>query len=191
MAGRRGAGTLPTLDAHCDSIVLRGVRGDPMDFADADPAYHVDLPRMRRGGLHAAPVMVGDSDLAQSSRLIDAIYRMGEAHPRHFALCRTAADVRRAWRAGRIGLAMSIESQALFRQRLAHLYNWHRLGVRVASLTHATWAARRSQRALKAQRARVTRGTVKPASGRPARIGTRSWQVASTRSEGSAATRCP
>jgi membrane dipeptidase len=136
MAKRPVPGTLPVLDAHCDSLILREARGDALDFAGADPAYHVDLPRMRRGGLQAAFVMVGDSDLAQSSRLIDAVHRMARTHPSQFAVCRSAQDVRRAWRAGQVALAMSIESQTLFGEQIAHLANWHRLGVRVASLTH-------------------------------------------------------
>ncbi|MEW6749411.1 MAG: membrane dipeptidase [Candidatus Latescibacterota bacterium] len=127
---------LPTLDAHNDSIILREVRQDPMDFADCDPAYHVDLPRMRQGGLAALFVMVGDSDVLQSLRLIDAVHSMCAAHPDDFALCLTAADVRAAEAAGRIGLVMSIEGQAMFAERIENVRNWHRLGVRIASLTH-------------------------------------------------------
>jgi len=126
----------PTLDAHNDSIILREVRDDPMDFADRDPAYHVDLPRMRKGGLGSLFVMVGDSDLYQSLRMIDAIYAMCDNHPDDFALCLDAAAVRRANRAGKIGLVMSIEGQGMFAEDLGNLRNWHRLGVRIASLTH-------------------------------------------------------
>jgi len=126
----------PALDAHNDSIILREVRGDPMDFADRDPAYHVDLPRMRKGGMGSLFVMVGDHDVYQSLRMIDAIYAMCAHHPEDFALCLSAGDVRRANRAGQIGLVMSIEGQGMFAERLENLRNWHRLGVRVASLTH-------------------------------------------------------
>jgi len=125
-----------TLDAHNDSIILREVRGDPMDFADVDPAYHVDLPRLRKGGIGSMFVMVGDSKMLQSLRLIDAVHAMCENHPDDFTLCLSAADVRRANRAGRIGLVMSIEGQVMFAERLENVRNWHRLGVRVASLTH-------------------------------------------------------
>ena len=124
------------LDAHNDTIILREARGEPMDFAVADTAYHADLPRMRRGRIGAAFVMVGDRDLHQSSRLIAGVTGMCEAHPGDFALCRTASDVRRCFRTGRFALVMSIESQTMFQERIEHLHNWHRLGVRVASLTH-------------------------------------------------------
>ena len=127
---------LLTLDAHNDSIILREVRGDVMDFAAVDNAYHVDLPRMRRGGMGSLFVMVGDSDLGQSVRLIDAVHRMCQAHPDDFALCRSQRGVRAANRKGQIGLVMSIEGQAMFAENSAGLRLWHELGVRVASLTH-------------------------------------------------------
>lgn len=126
----------PALDAHNDSIILREVRGDPMDFADVNPVYHVDLPRLRKGRIGGMCVMVGDSDLLQSLRLIDAVYAMCEAHPDDFALCLGAAQVRRANRNGRIALVMSIEGQVMFAEQTQHLRTWHRLGVRMASLTH-------------------------------------------------------
>ena len=125
-----------TLDAHNDSIILREVRGDVMDFCDVDKSYHVDLPRMRKGGMGSLFVMVGDSDLAQSVRLIDAVKGMAEAHPKEFALCRTRSQVRAANRKGQIGLVMSIEGQAMFGNRGAGLRLWHELGVRIASITH-------------------------------------------------------
>jgi len=136
MAKRESPKPIPALDAHNDGIILREVRGEPMDFAPADPAYQADLPRMRQGGIQAAFVMVGDNDLAQSSRLIGGVYRMCADHAGDLALCRTAADVRRAFRSGRFAIVMSIESQTMFEERIEHLYNWRRLGVRVASLTH-------------------------------------------------------
>ena len=78
----------PVLDAHNDSIILRQVRGDPMDFADVNPRYHVDLPRLRRGGISAIFVMVGEGHL-QQSQLIDAALHVRRASP-DFALCLTA-----------------------------------------------------------------------------------------------------
>lgn len=126
----------PILDAHNDSIILREVRHDPMDFADVDPAYHVDLPRLRKGGFSAMFVMVGDCDLNQSLRLIDAICQMEANHPVDFAVCRTQSEVRKANKGGKIALIMSIEGQVMFKEDLSHLRQWHNLGVRVASLTH-------------------------------------------------------
>jgi membrane dipeptidase len=133
---RRRREALRCLDAHNDGIILREARGDPMDFAAAAPRYHADLRRMRKGGIAAAFVMVGDSHLRQSLRMIDAIYAMAAAHPRDFAVCLNQRDVLRAMKADRFALVMSIEGQAMFGEDARLLRNWHRLGVRVASLTH-------------------------------------------------------
>ena len=136
MAKGKRSDTLKLFDAHNDSIILREVRGDPMDFAAADRAYHVDLPRLRKGNTGGMFVMVGDSDLPQSLRLVDAVYAMCTAHPKDFALCLTADGVRKAMRSDRIALVMSIEGQVMFAERIENVRNWHRLGVRVMSLTH-------------------------------------------------------
>jgi membrane dipeptidase len=127
---------LNVLDAHCDILILRESRGDPIDLADVDPIYHVDLPRLRAGGFGCLFTMVGDSDLHQSGVLIGAAHAMCQAHPADFRLCRTAAEVRAANDDGRIGIVLTIEGQKMFAGRIEHLHNWHRLGVRVASITH-------------------------------------------------------
>jgi membrane dipeptidase len=124
------------LDAHCDSLVLRWSRGDSTDLADVDPAYQVDLPRLRQGGMDCLFTYVGDNDLAESSVLVDAVYEMHRAHPDDFAVCRTRSAVRQARAWGQIALVMTIEGQKMLDEDLSHLRNWHRLGVRVASITH-------------------------------------------------------
>ena len=136
MSEQRWVDRCLVLDAHCDSLILRWTRDDPVDLADQDPAYQVDLPRLREGGVDCLFVMVGDNDLAQSSALIDAAHQMCRAHPTDFAHCTTRAEVHRARESGRIALVLTIEGQAMFGEDLAHLRNWHRLGVRVASITH-------------------------------------------------------
>ncbi|NLG51021.1 MAG: hypothetical protein GX552_13020 [Chloroflexi bacterium] len=124
------------LDAHCDSLILRLQRGDSMDLAVDDPAYQVDLSRLRQGGVDCLFTMVGDGDLAQSSVLIDAAYQMAALHGDAFAICLTAAQVRQARSEGKIALVLTIEGQAMFAENLAHLRNWYRLGVRIANISH-------------------------------------------------------
>jgi len=124
------------LDAHNDSLILRQARNDPMDLADVDPIYQVDLPRLRKGGMGCLFCMVGDNNLHQSGILIDAAHEMCRVHADDFGLCRTASEVRAAYADGKIAIVLTIEGQRMFDERLEHLRNGHRLGVRVASLTH-------------------------------------------------------
>ena len=51
------------LDAHCDSLVRRWKRDDPLDLADVDPIYQIDLPRLRQGGVDCLFTFVGDTVL--------------------------------------------------------------------------------------------------------------------------------
>lgn len=124
------------LDAHNDSLILRQVREDPMDLTDVNPVYHVDLPRLRKGGMDCLFCMVGDNNLHQSGILIDAAHEMCRIHADDFRICRTASEVRTAHTEGKIAIVLTIEGQKMFNERLEHLHNCHRLGVRLASLTH-------------------------------------------------------
>lgn len=152
---------LPAVDAHYDGIILRQIRGDAMDLTSPDAVYHADLPRLRKGNFGALFVMVGDNHLVPSLRMIDAVRSMCEQRPKDYALCLNGADVRRAMRTGRLGLVMTIEGQVMFEESVELLRNWHRLGVRVASLTHGEGRFGGSRYALQADRSAF--GYVTPA----------------------------
>ena len=124
------------VDAHCDSLILRHDRDDPIDFTDVNPMYHIDLPRLRQGGVGCLFTMVGDNIPQQSSDLIDAAHEICRRHADDFTLCLTASEVRAARAGGRIAIVLTIEGQKMFGEKLAGLRNAHRLGVRLASLTH-------------------------------------------------------
>ena len=124
------------LDAHNDSLILRQMREDPLDLADANARYQVDLPRLRQGGVDCLFCMVGDNDLHQGEVLLDAAYEMCRHHPADFLICTTAPQVRDARASGRVAIVLTIEGQAMCAEDLSVLRNRHRLGVRVASITH-------------------------------------------------------
>ncbi len=44
------------LDAHCDGLILREDRDDPMDLAKVNPIYRVDLPRLLHPRLLLRPL---------------------------------------------------------------------------------------------------------------------------------------
>jgi len=125
-----------TLDAHCDSIDLRFAREDPLDLSPVERDYHVTTERLREGNLRGLFAMVGDRRLVASLRMIDGLYQVCADRPDEFALCVTAPDARTAVSAGRVAIIMTIEGQSMFEEHIEQLRNWHRLGVRVCSLTH-------------------------------------------------------
>jgi membrane dipeptidase len=136
MSADRWVDQFLVVDAHCDSLIRRWQREDPIDLADGNPIYEVDLARLRAGGVDCLYAMVGDRDLAQSSVLIDAAYEMCRTHPADFSLCTTGDQVRAARAEAKIALVLTVEGQAMWDEDLRHMRNWHRLGVRVANVTH-------------------------------------------------------
>jgi membrane dipeptidase len=124
------------IDGHNDSLTARMSRGDAVDFVPDAPGYHVDLARMRTGGVTALFSMVGDTDLLTSLRLMDAVHEHVRKYPDDFLVPLTAGDILRAKAEGKIALVCQLESCTCLCAELASLRLLHQLGVRVAGLTH-------------------------------------------------------
>jgi membrane dipeptidase len=129
-------------DGHNDSLALKLERGDPLDFGPPDPSYHVDLPRLRAAGVTAFNNFVGARDLPVSLAIWDAIYWHLDTYPDDFLLARTAADIRTAKREGKLAFVGQLESCACLGERLGALSLQHRLGLRVANLSHGEGSER-------------------------------------------------
>lgn len=147
---RRIQTTAIVLDTHIDTthhLLRSGWR-----FTERHEAgdSHVDLPRMREGGLKAAFFAIDANDSLKGApavedtlRQLDGLRRLAEELPRDVALCLTAADVRRAHRAGKVGMLIGIEGGHMIADSLPVLRNFARLGVRYLTLTHfvnTSWA---------------------------------------------------
>lgn len=124
------------VDGHNDSIIEHWARGDSMDLTPDWPDYQVDLRRMKAGGLTAMNSMIGGQRLEQSLELWDGLYEQVEAHPEHYMIIRSVADIHRCKAEGKIGHIPQLESCRLFGDSLRVLHIQHRLGLRVANLTH-------------------------------------------------------
>ncbi len=124
------------IDGHNDSLIEHWARKESMDLALDWPSYQTDLRRMKAGGLTAMNSMVGDLDLVQGLELWSGMYENLEKHPADFLLIDTAADILRARREGKIGLIGQLEGCRLLHKNFRVLHTMHRMGVRVAGLTH-------------------------------------------------------
>jgi membrane dipeptidase len=124
------------LDGHCDSVILRLHHGDPIDLSPVEREYQVTLPRLQAGRLMGLFMMVGDKNIVPSLQMIEGMHELSENRPDEFALCRTAAEVRSAAGAERIAIVMTIEGQSMFEEKIELIPLWHRMGVRLFSLTH-------------------------------------------------------
>ena len=143
---------MPVIDGHNDlPTQLRALRGYAVDGLDrAQPDFHTDLPRLRAGGVGAQfwSVYV-PSDLPEPEAVVatmeqvDAVHRMVAAYPDDLAIAYSAADVERAWAAGRIASLIGIEGGHSLATSLGVLRSFARLGVRYVTLTHnhhTSWA---------------------------------------------------
>ena len=137
------------VDTHIDTTMMLGREG--WDFMERHSpergtggGSHVDLPRMREGGLDAAffsiympGTVTGPEAVKRSLVLIDNVRRLAEQHPNEIVLATTAADVRAAHKAGKIAVLMGMEGGHMIDDSLSVLRNYHRLGVRYLTLSHS------------------------------------------------------
>jgi membrane dipeptidase len=110
---------------------------------DGDP-FHTDLGRFKASGITGEffSIYVGGNrmqthdSMRRAMDLIDATYREVEKHPGQLTMCTTAAEIRRAKKAGKICALMGIEGGYAIENSLYALRNFYRLGIRYMTLTH-------------------------------------------------------
>ena len=78
----------------------------------------------------------GDEAIRQTIEQIDIVHRLVAAYPRDLALARTADDMVRAHKAGRIGSLIGVEGGRQIGGSMAALRSFYDLGARYMTLTH-------------------------------------------------------
>ncbi len=136
------------VDTHIDTP--QRILMEKVDIGTRLPSGHVDIPRMREGGLDALFFSVwvdapfsGATAIKRALQVIDAVNRTIAANPRDLQLALTAADVEKAVKAGRVAALMGIEGGHAIDDDLGVLRLFHQLGVRYMTLTWAnptSWA---------------------------------------------------
>ena len=146
--------TVPLLDGHNDIPDAIRERGglDSVDFAVRQPKLMSDIPKLRAGGVGAqfwaayVPVTTIDSGphpAVYALEQIDLIKRLCARYPRDLALARSAADVERNFKTGKISCLIGIEGGHAIENSLGALRMFAALGVRYITLTHwrsLSWA---------------------------------------------------
>jgi membrane dipeptidase len=144
------------IDTHIDTTQMLGREGwDFMQRHDpptrgagggsgAPAGNHVDLPRMREGGLDAVFFSIympgdvtGPEAVKRSLVMIDNVRRLAEQHPNDLVLATTAVDIRTAHKAGKIAALMGMEGGHMIDDNLSILRDYQRLGVRYLTLSHS------------------------------------------------------
>jgi membrane dipeptidase len=121
-----------------DKIDLRS------DTSKLDPPLHTDIPRLRRGGVGAqfwsvyVPVEISGAEAVQAvMEQIDDVHRLAERYPDTFEVARTADDVVRIHKAGKIASLAGMEGGHSINNSLATLRQLYETGARYMTITHS------------------------------------------------------
>ncbi len=133
------------VDTHID--VPYRLRERWEDISQRTEHGNFDYPRARAGGLNVAFMSIyipaeyqkkgGAKELAD--QLIDMVESFEKKWPDKFKVVRSVADVRKAFKEGKIALALGMENGAGIEGDLKNLEHFYRRGIRYITLTHAKW----------------------------------------------------
>jgi membrane dipeptidase len=139
--------TTPLIDGHNDIPDAIRERGglDSVDFSVLQPRLMTDIPKLRAGAVGAqfwaayVPVTTiheGEHPAVYALEQIDLAHRLCAKYPGTFAEARTAADIERNFKVGKISCLIGIEGGHAIENSLGALRAFADLGVRYMTLTH-------------------------------------------------------
>lgn len=137
------------IDTHSDTT--QRMLDEDADLSQRLPDGHVDLVRMREGGLGGVFLSIwvdprkyrGERAWRRTLALIDAVDDLVEAHPEQAALCTTGDEVRAAFAAGKAAILMGVEGAHGLGtndvdEALTRTQQLYRRGVRYMTITWST-----------------------------------------------------
>jgi membrane dipeptidase len=129
------------LDTH-DDTTQRFFTGT-FDIAKRNPDGHVDIPRMREGGMNAIFFSIwidgrvmGPPAVQKALDQIDAVRENVHKNSKDMMLARTAEDVRQAHKQGKIAALMGVEGGHMIGNDIRVVRIFADLGVRYMTLSH-------------------------------------------------------
>jgi len=136
------------IDTHCDTT--QRLADPTWSITRRDPYGHVDLPRLREGGVDAlflaayAPELEKPGDgIAAVTGQIGRIHEAAARHADQIVLARSAVDVRAAKTAGKVALLIAVEGGHLIEDSIEVLRDYREKGAMYLTLTHSfhtNWA---------------------------------------------------
>jgi len=128
-------------DSHND--LSYRVLYEKLDIGKRLPGGHVDIPRLKQGGVEVQVValfiqnfLYPDKCARQAFQLIEAMKATLEKNSDSAELARTGKDVERIVKAGKIAMPLAIEGGHAIEDDLELLRKFHSLGVSSMTITH-------------------------------------------------------
>lgn len=142
--------SVPLIDGHNDLAWQYRKCGNNVaaidlaqDTRNCPEALVTDIPRLRAGGVggqfwavYVPPSLPGPEAVQGTLEQIDLIHRFTARYPETFEFARTAADIERVHRQGKIASLIGIEGGHSIHNSLAVLRATYQLGARYMTLTH-------------------------------------------------------
>jgi membrane dipeptidase len=130
------------LDTH-DDTTQRFFSKAGFDMAQRHTDGHIDIPRMRDGGMNAIFFSIwidgrtmGPPAVQKAIDQIDAVHQMVRKDPKDLSFCHTAAEVREAHKQGKIAVLIGVEGGHMIGNDIRVLRTFGDLGVRYMTLSH-------------------------------------------------------
>jgi len=129
------------LDTHDDTT--QRFFSKSFDLAKRNPDGHIDIPRMREGGMNAIFFSIwidgrtmGPPAIQKALDQIDAVHENVRRNSGDMVFCRTADDIRRAHKEGKIAALMGVEGGHMIGNDIRMVRIFGDLGVRYMTLSH-------------------------------------------------------
>src|ERR1700690_2033141 len=129
------------LDTHDDTT--QRFFSKTFDIGKRNPDGHIDIPRMREGGMNAIFFSIwidgrimGPQAIQKALDQIDAVHENVNKYSKDLVLCRTAAEVREAHKQGKIAALIGVEGGHMIGNDIRVLRMFGDLGVRYMTLSH-------------------------------------------------------
>lgn len=129
------------LDTHDDTT--QRFFSKNFDLGKRNPDGHVDIPRMREGGMNAIFFSIwidgrimGPPAVQKALDQIDAVHENVIKYSKDMVFCRTAEEVRRAHAQGKIAALIGVEGGHMIGNDIRVLRMFGDLGVRYMTLSH-------------------------------------------------------
>lgn len=127
----------------CHNDLAYRVLYEKLDIGKRLPAGHVDIPRLKEGGVDVQTValyvpnyLYPDKCAEQAQQLLDAMLMAIEKNSDSVELARTGSDVERIVKAGKVAMPLAIEGGHAIEDDLDLLLEFHSKGVSSMTLTH-------------------------------------------------------